>query len=113
VERFGVLLQLLDQLVDDGLRALVDGRVHLLAHEVRQFVLVRQRLDLVDRRRDTALDVRQHCRQVLRLAHRLRPASTPRPIKLIECPMPGLYLSNFIRGGVEVLAIEVDDRANA
>ena len=25
---------------------------------------------------------------------------------------PGLYLSNFIRG-VEVLAIEVDDRANA
>ena len=25
----------------------------------------------------------------------------------------GLYLSNFIRGGVEVLAIEVDDRANA
>ena len=24
-----------------------------------------------------------------------------------------LYLSNFIRGGVEVLAIEVDDRANA
>ena len=27
--------------------------------------------------------------------------------------LPGLYLSNFIRGGVEVLAIEVDDRANA
>jgi len=26
--------------------------------------------------------------------------------------VPGLYLSNFI-GGVEVLAIEVDDRANA
>jgi len=25
----------------------------------------------------------------------------------------GLYLSNFIRGVVEVLAIEVDDRANA
>ena len=25
----------------------------------------------------------------------------------------GLYLSNFIREGVEVLAIEVDDRANA
>jgi len=28
-------------------------------------------------------------------------------------PGPGLYLSNFIRGGVEVLAIDVDDRANA
>jgi len=28
-------------------------------------------------------------------------------------PYSGLYLSNFIRGGVEVLAIEVDDRANA
>jgi len=27
-------------------------------------------------------------------------------------PGPGLYLSNFIRG-VEVLAIDVDDRANA
>jgi len=26
---------------------------------------------------------------------------------------PGLYLSNFITGGVEVLAIEVDERANA
>jgi len=25
----------------------------------------------------------------------------------------GLYLSNFIRGGVEVLAVEVDDRANS
>jgi len=25
----------------------------------------------------------------------------------------GLYLSDFIRGGVEVLAVEVDDRANA
>jgi len=29
-----------------------------------------------------------------------------------EASRPGLYLSNFIRG-VEVLAIEVDDRANA
>jgi len=28
-------------------------------------------------------------------------------------PDAGLYLSNFIGGGVEVLAIQVDDRANA
>ena len=32
-----------------------------------------------------------------------------KPIYLLA----GLYLSNFIRGGVEVLDIEVDDRANA
>ena len=30
----------------------------------------------------------------------------------MEHSNPGLYLSNFI-GGVEVLAIDVDDRANA
>ena len=32
---------------------------------------------------------------------------------LKQTSYPGLYLSNFIRGGVEVLPTEVDDRANA
>jgi len=69
MEGFSVLLQLLDQLVDDLLRPLVDGRVHLLAHEVGQLVFVRQRLDLVYRRRDAALHVRHHRLQLFRLAN--------------------------------------------
>ena len=40
-------------------------------------------------------------------------APSPYSVQIQTPDTPGLYLSNFIRGGVEILAIEVDDRANA
>jgi len=40
------------------------------------------------------------------------PQLNDRSVKMQDACTTGLYLSNFI-GGVEVLAIEVDDRANA
>ena len=41
------------------------------------------------------------------------PQLNDRSVKMQDACTTGLYLSNFIGGGVEVLAIEVDDRANA
>jgi len=66
---FSVLLQLFHELVDHLLRPIIDRRMHLLTHEVCQFLLVRQSVDLIYSGGDTALNVRHHGLQLLRLPH--------------------------------------------
>jgi len=62
-----VLLQLLHQFVDHLLRPVVNRCVHLLAHEVGEFLLVRERVYLVYSSSNTALNIWHHRLQLFRL----------------------------------------------
>ena len=73
---FSVLLQLFHQFIDHFLSSVVDRRMHLLAHEVGQFLLVRQRLYLVYGGCDAALYVWHHLLYLFRLAYCLPKVSS-------------------------------------